>query len=195
MSSVAYPLLIGSTVLQAGSQIQAGNAASRSSTMVANQLDQNAQLARINAAQQQAVGQQKAAENLRQNRYLQSKILALAAAGGGSTSSKNVADLVSKTAQEGEYAALNSLYEGDVRADQLYNEAAGLQNKALATRFEGRQARKAGNMAAFSSVLGGVTKGLLFYSKYNNPAPTDNNSGSGLMDQDYEDLYGFGKNF
>lgn len=189
----AGTLLAGSTILQAGSQYGAGQAASRNATMVANQLDQNAELAKINAGQQEAVGQQRAKENLRQNRFLQSRIINLAAASGASASTnKNVADLVSKTAGEGEYAALNSLYEGKTRADQLRNEAIGLTNKAMVTRFEGRQTRKAANSAAFSSILGGAAKGASFYSKYNSPAPTDNGAGGSLDSgsDPYESLYG-----
>ena len=176
MGAAAIPLMIGSTALQAQSQWQAGQAASRNATSVANQYEQNARLANINAGQQEAAGIQKASENLRQNKYLQSKIIAKAAASGASTSSKNIADLISDTAAEGEYAALGSLYEGQTRGDQLRNEALGLYNKSLVTRFEGKQARRAANIGMTSSLIGGAAKGASFYSKYNNPAPTDTNA-------------------
>lgn len=178
MAQLAIPLLIGSTLLQVGAQEQAGQNALVNSNIVANQYDTNARLAKINAGQQDAVGIAKAQENLRQNKYLQSKILAMAAAGGGSAATnKNVADLISNTAAEGEYAALNSIYEGNSRGDQLRNEAIGLYNKAAITRFEGKQAKKAADINAFSTILGGAAKGTAFYSKYNNPAPTDYSGG------------------
>ncbi len=188
MGAAAIPLLIGGGLLQAGSQYQAGQTASRNATNVANQLESNANLANINAGQQQAAGIAKASEAKRQNRFLQSRILAMAAAGGGSTQSKNIADLLSRTAGEGEYAALNSLYEGNTRADQLRNEAIGLRNQAATTRFEGRQARSAGNIGAVTSILGAGAKGA-FYSKYNNPMPTNNANNSfnsDFADTDYD---------
>ncbi len=177
MTSAAIPLLVGSTILQAGAQQQAGKMAMANSNLVANQYETGARIAGANAKNQDAIGIAKAGENLRQNRFLQSKILAMSAAGGGSaTTNKNIADLLSKTAGEGEYSALNSIYEGSSRGDQLRNEAIGLYNKAAITRFEGKQAKKASQIAMASSILGGGAKGTEFYSKYNNPAPTDYSS-------------------
>ena len=178
MAAAAIPLLIGGGLLSAGSQIQAGNATSRMATTVAGQLRSNADLADTSANNASAVGQRGAAEALRQNKMLQSKQIALAAASGASTSEKNIADLISRTAGQGEYEALSSIYEGDVRATSLRNEASGLRNKAMMTQFEGRQARKAGNMAAMSSLIGSAATASSFYTKYGSKSPTASTGGS-----------------
>lgn len=174
MAQVAIPLMIGGGLLQANSQFQAGQQASRNATIVAGQLEENAKRAEYAAGQQKAIAQKKAAEDLRQNRRLQSRQIAIAAASGASTSSKNIADLISKTSAEGEYAALTSLYEGDIKSDQLLNEANNLRRKAVATQFEGRAARKAGNIGAFSTLLQTGAQAGSFYGKYGNRAPMDN---------------------
>jgi len=180
MSQIAAALMIGGGILSTNSQISAGNAASRNATSVAGQLEQNAKLADLSAANQVATGQRGAQEALRQNKMLQSKQIAIAAASGASTSEKNIADLISTTAGQGEYEALNSLFEGNTRADALRNEAIGLRNKAKVTLFEGKQARKAAQIGAISSLLGSGAQAGSFYSKYNSKSPTDLTANSEL---------------
>ncbi|MEI7578609.1 MAG: hypothetical protein WCJ58_01060 [bacterium] len=172
-ATVIPALMVGGGLLSASSQIQAGNAQSRMATTVAGQYNQNADLADIAAANAVAGGQRGATEALRQNKMLQSKQIAIAAAQGASTSEKNIADLISNTASQGEYEALSALYEGNTKSDALKNEAIGLRNKATMTRYEGKQARKAANIGAISSLIGsGATAGS-FYAKYNSKSPTD----------------------
>lgn len=189
MAQVAIPaLLTGGGSLSASSQIQAGNAQSRMATNVAGQYAQNANLADTAAANAVAGGQRGATEALRQNKMLQSRQIALAAANGASTSEKNIADLISRTAGQGEYEALSALYEGDTRGQALQNEAIGLRNKAATTLFEGKQARKAGNIGAISSLIGSGAQAGSFYSKYKSKSPTDLTSESSSK-ANYGDLY------
>lgn len=172
MGRLAIPLLIGAGgALSASQQWQAGQNTSRSTTMAAGQLEENARRAEYAAGQAKAASQRKASEELRQNRLLQSKQIAIAAAGGASTSEKNIADIIANTAVEGRLASSIALYEGDLRSDALLNEAIGLRNKAAVTRYEGKQARKAGNIGALSSLLSSGTQAASFYGKYGQKAP------------------------
>lgn len=173
MGAAALPLLIGGGALSATQQWQAGQNASRSATIAAGQLEENARRAEYAAGQAKAASQRKSAEELRQNRLLQSKQIAIAAASGASTSEKNIADIIANTAVEGRLASSIALYEGDLRSDALLNEAIGLKNKAAMTRYEGKEARKAGNIGAFSSLLSSGAQAASFYGKYGQKAPND----------------------
>jgi len=173
MGALAIPLLVGGGALAASQQLQAGQNASRSATIAAGQLEENATRAEYAAGQAKAASQRKAAEESRQNRLLQSKQIAIAAAGGASTSEKNIADIIANTAVEGRLASSIALYEGDLRSDALLNEAIGLRNKATVTRYEGKQARKAGNIGAISSLLSSGAQASSFYGKYGKTAPND----------------------
>jgi len=189
MASVAIPaLLVGGGLLSANSQAQAGNMQSRMATSVAGQYAQNANLADTAAANAVAGGQRGASEALRQNKMLQSRQIALAAANGASTSEKNIADLLARTAGQGEYEALSALYEGDTKGQAQKNEAIGLRNKAATTLFEGKQARRAGNIGAISSLIGSGAQAGSFYSKYNSKSPTDLTAKSN-GEADYGALY------
>ena len=176
MSQVAIPLMIAGGVLQTGSAYQQGQNASRMATSAAGQLENNARLADISANNDKAVSQVQAQEHLRQNRLLQSKQIAIAAAGGGSAGEKSVQDIISRTAGEGRLAADVDLYEGDLRSLDYMNQAIGLRNKAKTALFEGRQARTAGNLGAISSLIGTGTNASSFYGKYGSKAPSDNDS-------------------
>lgn len=179
MAEIALTAMVAGGVLSAAQAHNQGQIASRNATITANQLDQNAKAYDVAANNAQGVSQQKANEQLRQNRLVQSRIIALNAAGGGSSNEKNVSDLLARTAGQGEYAALGTLFEGDNRATQLRNQGIGLQNQALVTRAEGRNARTAGNIATVTGLLGtGATAGS-FYSKYGTKSPLDNGTQAG----------------
>jgi hypothetical protein len=179
MGAAAIPLMIAGGGLTALQNWQSGQNASRAATSAANQMENNAEMAEYAAGQAKASAQRKSAEELRQNRRLQSRQIALAAASGASTSEKNIADLISDTAAEGNYASSVALYEGDLRSDALLTDAMTLRNKAVATRYEGRQARRAGNIGAISSILstgakaGNTAAEAKFYGRYGQRAPAD----------------------
>ncbi len=78
----------------------------------ADQLNQN-------AGQAIAVSQAAAKEQLRQSRLVQSRAIAVAAAGGGGVSDDTIMRLVSKQAGEGAYRAAVALYGGEEKARQL----------------------------------------------------------------------------
>lgn len=193
MGAAAIPLMLTGGILKGSSQWSAGQNASRAATSAANQMEANAREAEYAAGQAKASSQRKSAEELRQNRRLQSRQIALAAASGASTSEKNIADLIADTAAEGSYASSVALYEGELRADSLLNEAIGLRNKAAMTRFEGKQARRAGNIGAISSLLstgaqmGNTASEAKFYGRYGQRAPAD------LANDDYFNSPGYGR--
>lgn len=78
----------------------------------ADQLNQN-------AGQAIAVSQAAAKEQLRQARLVQSRAIAVAAAGGGGVSDDTIMKLISRNAGEGAYRAAVSLYSGEEKARQL----------------------------------------------------------------------------
>ena len=149
---------------------QQGQSASRAATMNAAQLDYAARQTDIAANQQEAAGQMRATETKRQARLLQSRAIAVAAAGGASTGEKNINDIVTNIAGEGEYRALIDLYNGNSAGYELRSKAQGLRAQAIVTRYEGKQARRAGNMAAFGGLLSaGGAAATTFGSKYDKP--------------------------
>lgn len=183
MAQAVIPLMAVGGVLSATNTWQQGQMASRAATSQARLLNYNASLAEEAASRAQGSSQLKAAETKRQNQRLISKQINLAAASGASTKEKNIADLIARTAQEGEYAALVDLYEGDLRADALRNEALSYRIKASNTLAEGKAARKAGNIQAISSLIGSGASTGSFYSKYNRKAPTDYEYSGGFLNQ------------
>lgn len=185
MQSVALASMLGGGILQAGSRFSQGQAASRMANLNANQLEGGASRYNTVAGQEEASAQRLSSEKKRQAKLIESRIIAQTAAAGGDTTDKNISDLLANTAGEGEYAALSALYEGETRADVLRNEAINLRNKAMFTRYEGKQVRRAANMAAIGTILGTGAQGASFYSKYNNKAPTDISNNSDMSDTNY----------
>lgn len=192
MAQLAMVTMAAGGILNAANSHNQGQLASRSATQAAGQMELGANRYDSSANQEEGAAQRKASEIKRQNKLIQSKATAINAANGGSSADKNFSDLITNMEGEGEYAALTSLFDGSNRANNLRNEAVNLRNKATMTRFEGREARKAGNMGAVTSILGSANKGATFYAKYNNPSPNStpvNNGASGEDDFDYDSLY------
>lgn len=183
MAQAAIPIMMGGGILSASNVWQQGQTTSRAATAQAGIYNYNANLAEGAASRAQGVSQLKAQETLRQNKILRSNQIAAAAASGASTSEKNIADLITKTAERGEYAALVDLYEGDVKADALRNEALSYKAKAIGALAEGKAARKAANIGAISSIFSSKANAGSFYSKYNNKAPTDYEYAGGFYNQ------------
>lgn len=175
--ALAIAGMVGGGILSAGSAFQQGQAASRMATIQANQLDESATQLEESAKQQEGVSQLKAAESKRQARLLQSRVIALAAANGGDTSEKNINDILLNIEGEGEYRALMDLYNGSSAGYELRNRARTARQQSLVTRFEGRQARRAGNMAAFGGLLSSAGSAASFSSKYNGSNSGGYNSG------------------
>lgn len=145
MGELAIAAQVLGTVISAVGSMQQGRAQQQAANYEASQLEQNAQ-------QERAASQRQAMEQRRQGRLAQSRGLALAAASGAGASDPGVLDIMGDIDAEGEYRALTALYEGEERAR-------GRQTQANLRRYEGKAAKRAGNMQAMSTVLssGGKT--------------------------------------
>ena len=116
----------------------------------------------INAGQAQAVAQRDAAEQVRQAKLVQSRIMAVAAAGGGA-SDPTIMNLISQQAGEGAYRAALAIYRGDDKARE-YRMA------AEAKRYEGASAKSAGMERAIGTLTGTASS---LFSKYNQGTKDD----------------------
>ena len=135
--------------LKAYSQASAGRAAKDAADKAAGGMDDNAN-------QAIAVSQVAADQERKKARMVTSSVQARAAASGAGASDNDVLKIVGDIAAEGEYRSLVALYEGKERSRQL-------KNQADVTRYEGRMAKRAGNVAALTTVLSGGTS---LFDKY-----------------------------
>ena len=116
-----------------------GNAQNRAAS-------KQAEMARQKGIQETALAYDRARSERSQADSFQSDLIAQAAAFGGGTSDMAVTNMLVDADARGEYNALTQIFEGQSRQKDL-NYQADL------TQFEGRSARRAGNMKAFSTVL------------------------------------------
>ncbi len=139
MADPVTMLLVAGTAMTAGGSIMEGNAAEKSSRFTAQQLERNADT-EIASSQREAI------EERRRTEIMESRVRAVAAAGGGTSTGAGVTEILAKIDNEGEYNALAALYEGRERASGLRAQAAG-------ARVEGKIAKKAGRIRGIGSVL------------------------------------------
>jgi hypothetical protein len=156
MAEFAAFLPVAATAMTVVGSQQAGAAADRAAAFRAAQLEQQ-------AGQERAASQRAAIEERRQAGLAMSAVQARAGGGG---LDPTIVNLQSRLAGHGEYRALTALYQGSERA-------AGLEMQADAARMEGRQARRAGNLGAVTSVLSfaGSPAGKTLYDKIKGPKP------------------------
>lgn len=102
-----------------------------------------------------------AADAEKRSRLLQSRALAVAAAGGTDATSSGVMKIISEIAGEGEYRSLLTRYEGQ-------EKARGLRQRADATRYEGQVAERTARLGAVSTLISG---GKSMYEKYGQGGP------------------------
>jgi len=133
---------IASTVFSVLGKHGEGASTDASKQYEAKQLEQRAQQTRASA-------QRESLEQRRHGRLLNSRLQARAGGGG---MDPGIVDLSGDIAAEGEYRALTALYEGEERA-RGDDAAAGWK------RYEGHQARRAGNMGAVTSLFSSFSSG------------------------------------
>jgi hypothetical protein len=104
---------------------QAAAAARANAARRAQEAGFEAEQLRVNAGQEEAAGQIAAREQQRQARLVQSRAIAVAAAGGGSVADPTVVNLLARNAGEGVYRAGLALYQGRERARVLRMQATG----------------------------------------------------------------------
>lgn len=146
---LSIALTVGSTVLSAVGQRNAGIAANQ-------EANYRAQQAEIQAGQERASSQRAMIEELRQMRLVQSKAQSAAAASGAGALDPSVIDIMGDLETEGRYRANVKRYEGEDRARDL-------ENSAVLARYEGKNAKKAGNLKAISTLASGASS---MYDKY-----------------------------
>lgn len=154
MEAVGIALTIGSTILSAYGQIQAGKEKQAAANYQADIADQA-------AGQTRAAATQQAMERQHQGVLAVSRAKAVAAASGGDADGTTVVEQEAKLAARGKYNAMSALYSGN-------QAAAGEENQANAYRFGGDQAASASYVDAGTTILGGATS---LYSKYGGSGP------------------------
>lgn len=139
---------------QAGAQIQVQGAdlqaqgardASRAALVAARRrkaaTEFEAQQFDINAGQQVAAAQRTASDNIFQAKLLNSRAIAVAAAGGGGVSDTTIVNNMARTTAMGAYRASVAIYAGEDRARTLRAQAG-------ATRYQGDVALEAGDITS-----------------------------------------------
>lgn len=154
MAALPLILMVAGSVLSAKSQADQGAAANAMAKSEADQMGANA-LSSQAAAQRTALGERKQAG------YAESRVQALAAGSGAGATDPTVLNIEGDIHKQGEFNALNALYNGDSRASQL-NAGADIQ------RLTGQSAQKAGNIGALSTVL---STGSSLYSRFGSTPP------------------------
>jgi len=125
--------------LQALQQHKTGQAQSRLASVQAENY-------RSKAKQEQAVAQRKAYEHRKDAELRASRIIAVAAATGGTAQEKSVLELLGDISERGEYNALTETYQGDM-------EARDLNYQAKTTQEKGRSARRAANIQSIGTLF------------------------------------------
>lgn len=141
MESVIAGANVAGTFLSAAGTLEGGEAQQRAASYQAAQM-------RRNAGQEQAAGIQAAKEEARKAELIQSRILAVAGASGAGALDPTVINLISQTAAEGELASMTRIYNSEVAAQ-------GLREQAAATEYEGVLAKRASKYKAYSTMLSG----------------------------------------
>ena len=174
MSWIAVGVAATSMLMQAKGNAKSAAAAKAQGKAIKKEKEFESAQLRQQAGLDIAVSQQKAQEQLRQSRLVQSRTLAVAAASGGGVSDPTIVRMLSRVAGEGTYRARTALYEGEERARLKMMQAE-------ASDYEGKTGVIAGNMRASAyqtqgaaSLLGGAAS---LYAKYNSGI---NPGGSGI---------------
>ena len=142
----ATSIMIASAVAMAGAGALSAKSASDQGHAQNRSASKQAEMARQKGVQETALAYDRARSERSQADSFQSDLIAQASAFGGGTSDKAVTNMLVDADARGEYNALTQIFEGQSRQKDL-NYQADL------TQYEGRSARRAGNMKAFSTVL------------------------------------------
>lgn len=157
MAALPAILSVVGTVVSAAGSIAAGNAQKAAADFQAAQLRQN-------ATYQQAAGQRESMEAERKAKLANSAALAYGAASGLGTDDNDPSfqNLTYSITERGKY-------QGEVATADANIRAQGMQNQANAAVFSGQQAQQAGEINAFSSILGGASS---FFKNYGGGGPS-----------------------
>ena len=130
-------IVVGSAIKGYSARAE-GKAANNAATFEANQMQEQ-------ALEERASAQRDFLEQKRSAKLVESRALMLSAASGGA-GDVTTTNILGDINAEGEYRALTALFNGEERA-------IGLETDAVTRRYEGREARSAGNIRAIGSVF------------------------------------------
>lgn len=110
---------------------------------------------RVNAGQSIASAQRAAQEQRRQGEIIQSRAIALAAAGGGSTTDPGIVHLLAGNAGETAYRSAVALYEGEDKARTMRESAKAAEYSGANAAQAGQDRKKSMMMGAFGDLVKG----------------------------------------
>lgn len=156
LAAAAPYIAMASTAVSAYNQTQMAQSAANEGR-VQQIMDERSAKAEQAIAQQQAAGERKKAQ------YLRSRALAVAGASGGGVSDPGISSILTGIDSEGEMNALNLLYSGDIRAQDL-------RQRGSAAFREGRARRAVGYTQAAITLANGASDfagdNPTFFKKY-----------------------------
>jgi hypothetical protein len=135
--------LASGTILQAGGQFAEGAA-------MRNVAAREAEMYRQVGSNQMAASQREASDIRRKTQLAESRVRAVAAGSGGSSTDAGVQDILGEIGEQGEYNAMAALYEGK-EAQRQYRQRAALTKKA------GQFAFRSGLVSGASTIMQGAS--------------------------------------
>lgn len=165
-------MIVGSTILGAFGQIQAGKAADAQGKAQQQQAEFEAQQRESVAGQERANAQRKSIEAQRDKRLVMSRARAVSASSGAGADDAGLVGILGDLEQEGEYNAGVALYEGEERARSLETGASISRYEGTQARLAGKQAKKSSFLSAGTTILSGMasagknSKSTSMFEKY-----------------------------
>lgn len=149
LSALAAPLFAGSSILKTVSTINEGRVADDESKFAARVM-------RMRANEEAGVSQRRALKAKKDTERAVSRARAVAAASGAGADDPTVNDIIDDLETEGELAALNELYTGRVREQNM-------KTNARLTRSEGAKLQRKSVLDAAGGLMADVST---LYSRY-----------------------------
>ena len=156
---MAVPLMIAGAAVSAIGSIQQGRAANQAAQYNAAVMDRNAVIQSNNAilARQQGVS---ASEQQRKDAARKMGAMRAGYAASGVQMEGSPLEVLGASAAAAELDTLNTVYNGELKARGLENDAQGLRETANLDRMRGKNAQTQGYFNAASSLLTGAGKAM-----------------------------------
>lgn len=161
-------------ITTASAQRNAGKAAQ-------NEADYEAQMANIQAGQEQAASQRTMLDKQREKELAQSTLQARAASSGGGALDPSVVNIMGDLESQGTLNEQNALYTGD-------SKAAALRQSAALKTYSGQVANANGQQASTATLVSGASSMLAKYAP--SASPSDDYDPYEHIDDVGEDSYG-----
>lgn len=191
-------LEIGSTILNAGSQLTKASATRTIAARRAAANEYEAQQLKAAGGEAVGIGMRAAQDQTLKAMLANSKAMALVGASGAGASDPTVMNIIARTAGEGAYRSAVAMYEGEAQARLDRMKAAALRYEGQTGVSDAAAAARAAQAGALATAFTGGLKGLSMYEKYwAGPKPdataasvpvASMASGAGLRDAGITDL-------